>query len=185
MRPCWANLAFTGPRDLHPHPLGYMSHEEPSPAQQTDSDWPACEPGGRGPCDALPSSYAGLPRRQDSKLQPSPPNGSNPLLRIRPMIGQPGNPGWLRRPGASIERSRALMEPSPRSRPTNLDSQGAHCTDITGAARPGLEPGVSCFMGGRGAAPPPRIGLNGEVQTPNPRLPTPVRFQLRYVQVSA
>ena len=41
---------------------------------------------------------------------------------------------------------------------------------------PGSEPGVIPVS-------PPRIGLNGETRTPNPRFPKPVRYLLRHVQL--
>jgi hypothetical protein len=52
------------------------------------------------------------------------------------------------------------------------------------AARPGFEPGPPGSEPGVVPVPPSRIGLDGEIRTPNLRSPTPARFQLHHVQVS-
>ena len=63
-----------------------------------------------------------------------------------------------------------------------------NCRGIVVAARPGLEPGPPGSEPGVVPVPPPRtgaasMGLDGEIRTPNLRLPMPARCQLRHVQV--
>jgi hypothetical protein len=71
--------------------------------------------------------------------------------------------------------------PRRRSRPTIRFSRSSTARHRL-AARPGFEPGPPVSGAGVVPFPPPRMGLNGEARTPNPRLPTPVRCRLSHVQ---
>src|SRR5438045_2623448 len=67
--------------------------------------------------------------------------------------------------------------PRLRIRPTRM-SRNATTARHRGAASPGLEPGPPGSEPGVVPVPPARIGLDGEIRTPNLRLPTPARFRV-------
>src|SRR5438445_9069653 len=63
-------------------------------------------------------------------------------------------------------------------------SRFATTAEASMAARPRFERGPPGSGPGVVPVPPPRIGLDGRTRTSNPRLPTPVPYQLGHVHVS-
>jgi hypothetical protein len=99
---------------------------------------------------------------------------------MRPSGRDPAEPGCGLSPrpcGHMIRRNPRLL-----SRPTIRFSRSRTARHGL-AARPGLEHWPPASGAGVVPLPPPRAGLNGEARTPNPRLPTSVRFRLRHVQM--